>query len=40
MGELWATTTLTDNITGTILGVWIVYHQQGLKRRTWPTLGG
>jgi hypothetical protein len=25
MGELWATTTPTDSITGTILDVWIVW---------------
>jgi predicted transcriptional regulator len=31
MGELWATTTLTDSITGTILDVWIVWSLNPMK---------
>ena len=31
MDELWATTTLTDSITGTILDVWIVWSSNPMK---------
>src|SRR6202166_724124 len=31
MGELWATTTLTDSITGTILDVWILWSLNPMK---------
>jgi hypothetical protein len=31
MGELWATTTLTNSITGTILDVWIVWSLNPMK---------
>jgi predicted transcriptional regulator len=31
MGELWATTTPTDSITGTILDVWIVWSLNPMK---------
>ena len=31
MGELWVMTTPTDNITGTILGVWIVWSMNPMK---------
>ncbi len=31
MGELWVTTTLTDSITGTILGVWIAWSLNPMK---------
>src|ERR1700736_7048912 len=32
MGELWATTTPTDSITGTILDVWIVWSLNPMRR--------
>jgi predicted transcriptional regulator len=31
MGELWVTTTLTASITGTILGMWIVWSSNPMK---------
>ena len=31
MGELWVMTMPTDNITGTILGVWIVWSLNPMK---------